>query len=221
MNTRRTGSKFVFSGLFSGVAYLAAGCSSGDFKNEETVAQQTAAIAMCTNNPGDSTGAAIPPPSPAWWSLGGGNFKPYADASNDLVCGVSISDPGQVYCFVPEGAAGELTTKITNWGVPHLPSGATAPIRANATPIAVALRKWTERNPQPRFGGAHYNLYVLFSDSYVYVTSGDSDHFFQGENFKSYLPYVAPIAWNGENLTFKKIIWANEDYALDPVSIHI
>jgi len=217
MNTRRTGSKLVLSWLLSGSAYLAAGCSSGDFKNEETVAHQTAAIVMCTNNPADSTGGLIAP-SPAWWSLGGGNFKPYADASNDLVCGVSVSDPGQVHCSVPSGAQGELTSKITNWGVPHLPSGETAPIRANATPIAVALRKWTEPPWKTRYrpGGAHYNLYVLFSDSYVFVTNGDSDHFYEGENFKSYLFYQAPTAWDGENLTFKKIIVANEDFALDP-----
>jgi hypothetical protein len=211
MITQGTDGKLMFPWLFAGLAYLAAACSSGDFKNEETVAQQRAAIVMCTNNPGASTGASSPLPSPAWANLGGGNFMPYADASNDLVCGVSISSPGQVACFVPSATKGELDYKITNWGGAP-PTG--APIWENVTPIAVALAKWTDL--PTRAGGAHYTLFVLLSDSTVVNTDGESDHFYEGQNFKSYRFFIPPFTYDGEHLSFKKIVYANEDFGRDP-----
>jgi hypothetical protein len=73
----------------------------------------------------------------------------------------------------------------------------------------VAILKHTE--VPYRSGGGTYGVYVLTADSRVMVTNGDSDKAYQGTNFETYSLFLPPVSSTGQTLSFKKIVWINED----------
>jgi len=209
----------VFVGLLASLTYVATGCSSGDLNpgpSGEPVAQEQEALdSFCTYDASKPLAGSATRSTEDWWSLGGTNLLPFVDVSTDLACGVSLSTVGQVVCFLPDTYSTIAVAKITNWGGGCAANGSSCtgvPI-ASSPPRAVAILKHTEK--PARLGGSDYGVYVLLADSKVMVTRGESDHFYEGTNFKTYSLFISPVSSTGQSLSFKKIVWINEDGMAD------
>jgi hypothetical protein len=203
----------AYAALCAWLIYAATGCSSGELEpspSGETVAQaQQAVDSFCTYDPSIPTVGGSRTAT-HWKSLGGSNFPSAVDVNTDLACVLGIFTPGQVICYFPDTLTTPAIPKITNWGsgCDSSGSGCTGVPVASSPPKGVAILKHTQK-PR-RNGGAYYGIYVLLQDNRVMVTQGDSDHWFEGDNFKSYSLFVSPVSSTGQTLSFQKIVWVNE-----------
>jgi len=217
----------VFAGACAWLASGVTACSSGELESKPqvsahsssegpSVARESQADSVCTfNSAATLTGSSFTPSSPAWWSLGGSNHMAFMDAGIDLICAISLSTVGQVICYTPPSTPDQVfPSHITNWGLNGGGDTNGVPIAPNTIPIAVALVKDTSL--PKRSGGGYYAVTVLLSDSTVMITFGNTEEFYQGDNFATYQPFVSPVTTDGQPLSLKKIIWMNEDAGADP-----
>jgi hypothetical protein len=206
----------AFAALSAWLICAATGCSSGEVEPSpvgEAVAHvQQAVDSFCTFNPNISTVGSSRSPIDWKWLV---QSKPFMDVSTDLACAVSLASPGKVVCYLPDTVSTTPQAKDTNWGAGCTPSGTNCtgvPIESSA-PEGVAILKHREK--PTRNGGGNYGVYVLLADSRVMVTRGDSDHWFDGDNFRTYSLFMSPVSSTGQSLSFKKIVWINEDGMTD------
>jgi hypothetical protein len=148
-----------------------------------------------------------------WKSLNSANHNVNLDVSTHLICS---ADPNvtadQVLCFRASGSTFEnAEVVVTNWGVSKDPKSGFYRIAGGAVK-SVSILRFRERILNPaRPDAAVYKIYVLSADNVVRYTIGESDKFYEGDNFKKYSTFIAPVASNGAKLVFKKIMWMNED----------
>jgi hypothetical protein len=208
----------VFAALSASLIY-ATGCSSGGLEPSPSVEAaahvEQAVDSFCTGNPNLPTVGSNRSPTAWKWLV---QSTPFMDVNTDLACAVSLANPGAVMCYLPDVASSPPQARITNWGAGCTSSSGTTqtctgvPV-ASSAPRGVAILK--HREVARRNGGGNYGVYVLLADSRVMVTRGDTDHWFEGQNFKTYSLFMSPVSSTGQSLSFKKIVWINEDGMTD------
>ena len=190
---RHTGAVFLLS-----LGAVSSACGSGE--PELAPSDPPAQISQAVSNMG-------------WWSLNSSNHNTLMDASTHLICSAD-PNPGMtanVNCYAPNASPyfESATVLATNWGTN---SGANGHVIPGGGVKAVSILKRADLNPgAAKPGRANYEIHVLCEDNVVRYTFGDSDKFYQTYHFKDYYDFIYPTASDGTSLSFRKIMWMNED----------
>lgn len=146
---------------------------------------------------------------PGWYSLASASHSSF-DVSMHLICAADANGTGDtVRCYrATQYGFESYETLVTNWGTG---TGATHPIPGGYVKSVAILRRPDIALQPKRPNAAAYEIYALGSDNTVRYTSGISDRWYEGDNFKSYTTFMWPVSADGLPLQFKKIMWMNED----------
>lgn len=145
-----------------------------------------------------------------WKSLNGANHTLSMDVATHLGCsGDPNGTADQVLCYRPnDDYMASSYIFPTNWGT--TPTNGQYRIPGGAVKSVALLRRRETNVPRPNAG--FYEVFVLSGDNVVRYTSGNSDiTSLSGEDFKAYTSFIQPKSSDGKTLSFRKIMWMNED----------